>query len=317
MLKHFYTFPTVHVDGTPQCYGLLTVGKGNVVYAHSWVETVSRSDRLTVHKLDHCRANRITAEQVGHAIRAITGTEPSADALRDHMLALAHERLASRERWYALRGRRYQLTHHACQDVAMAARPDFSAVLPDLRELRTGVSAEAGLLLDDLAQPLKFDWDAWAENLPRKLTDVALQVADRGLAYFVLREDYPEGADPAHVSRWRRYVAEARDKANRQVRTPRATLDYILSRLRHRLSNLDSRQRRYWETLGDITEGLDAEAFVALPSLRQRELWATIYTTLDTLCMLRLCGFQCLPGYEAAYREYVVEDGMLLDRPLA
>lgn len=174
MLKFFTVFQPLHESQHPLCYALLCIGKDpSKPIAYAWVDTINTPGEITYQRIDH--DNQIEPRKVLDALNAVCGTdldnvEDLLDALYDHMVEKAFEKLETRQKWYDTQGRRYQTSHYATLDAAWASHPTFKAAqLKDqlqAERLEIKFRKKVDLLDTVTGRKGKWTWDEHYQEMP-------------------------------------------------------------------------------------------------------------------------------------------------------
>lgn len=170
MLRNFYTYECRHTNDVPMCRALLCVGKTpSQLLAYAWVDTFAENGDLRIKPVEH--DSEITVTRLHQSLNAICGTDYAEDqeeqmwqALHDHMIDKAEDKLTTRQGWYKSQRRRYRTSHYASMDAAMACAPATPSInlegrLKVARDERPYIERDYQLHDGSFETQKKWTWD--------------------------------------------------------------------------------------------------------------------------------------------------------------
>ena len=243
MLQHFAVLQSSHPNGCPHALALLLVD--NVPYA--WVDTIKNPKQLTLTLVPH--GKEIDRPSVAKAVKALTGTQPSAQALRDHLIDLAHEKLHKRQASMDKKGLKYRSSSFAQVDVAIASRPFYGteSLLLKLEAARLERDPEQyddGIGLEGYISPAikaKFTWPNYSD--PSTVKGMCEQVSGGHLmSQAIVGTRVADGIKAEEAAYWKEHV-DSMDR--RRLRSSRSRLTYLMEEVERLHAKTQGKRKLY------------------------------------------------------------------------
>jgi hypothetical protein len=161
-VRYFHAYPTAPKDGFFFIEGLLQIGKSApTAIPVAWINNFRNQLQLEVFPLKHSRpynTNHVLKSLNSSMATSFDSLDEALERLHKILQDKAAHKMLTREKWMSHQKRRYEKTHFACMDVAMASKPEppTDLLLNLLADRREYTPAQRSLLLtkgEDSALP--------------------------------------------------------------------------------------------------------------------------------------------------------------------
>lgn len=231
LLKHFNVWPLRHKNNDPFYSVLLCVRDKGKVRPFAWVDNMGPTPSMRRSLVPLFKP--VAGPNILQAVTEITGSESSPEALHEHLLLLAEEKLEKMDQALAKQNRRYRNSVYADANAAMLCRPGLGTKkyrqLLDMHYQGLTSEDEASDWFDkpeSLHKTKAWTWSDYKEH--PDMTNLMNRLILNGTPLPILENDLTQWPRLAEEQRQLlRRLPEERD--DRRIITPKARLTYVKS----------------------------------------------------------------------------------------